>query len=185
MKNNLKVQSSLAVKYEWTKNSSFKNKADPNNVQAVIEMLAKQDPNEKCTNEALVEYAEQHPFSDIYNCFEWDDPKAANGFRLMQAGEIKTNLVKIEYKVSVTPQKTQTTTVYNIVKANHALRTEPGYGHKSITVIKSNPQDDHAYEEEMYRTIRQFVNSFKLKFKLANNFAKYEQEFDKILKLLP
>lgn len=185
MKGKLSVKSNISIKYEWADGYHYKSKADPNIVQQIIEMLAKKDPNGKCTNEALLEYAEQNPLSDVHNCFEWDDSKAARTYRLEQAGEIKGNIIKVEYQVSAGKQNVPQKTVYNLVRANHALRTEPGHGHKSITVIKTNLQDDNAYEQEMYRAIRQFVSSFKLRFCLANNFAKYEAELDKVVSILP
>lgn len=48
---------------------------------------------EEKTPQNLVDYAEEHPDSELYKCFTWDDRKAANEYRKSEARQVLRLLV--------------------------------------------------------------------------------------------
>lgn len=48
---------------------------------------------EKKTPQNLVDYAEDHPESELYKCFTWDDTKAASEWRRQEARQVLRLLV--------------------------------------------------------------------------------------------
>ena len=48
---------------------------------------------EEKTPQNLVDYAAEHPDSELYKCFTWDDAKAANNWRKYEARQVMRLLV--------------------------------------------------------------------------------------------
>ena len=65
-------------------------RADAEKVYTEIESIAVKTP------QALVDYAEANPDSELYKCFTWDDAKAANEYRKSQARQVLRLLVFTE-----------------------------------------------------------------------------------------
>lgn len=59
--------------------------ADLRHDQIQRELLAIKGNEELLRPEAVVVWAQRNPDSTLYQCFEWDDAKAANGYRVWQA----------------------------------------------------------------------------------------------------
>lgn len=154
----------------WREDSEFKGKADAELVQEEINLLASQDANGKCTNEALVSYARQNVSSEVHKCFEWDDTEAAEKYRLHQAARIKCSILTIaisqDPKVSKNKQPSQ---IQVITATNHALST-PGQGHKDIMLVTQNQADMAAMDKDMVRALRSFTASFQQRWALAPSF---------------
>lgn len=49
----------------------------------------------EATPEEILSFAEKHPDSELYKCFEWDDTKAAREYRLQQARKVIMLLVRV------------------------------------------------------------------------------------------
>lgn len=67
-------------------------KADADKVYSDIEKIPEKTP------QSIVDYAFQHPESELHKCFTWDDRKAANEFRKQEARHIIALLVFKEEK---------------------------------------------------------------------------------------
>ena len=171
----------------WKDESEFKNLADAELVQNEIDHLATIDPDGKCKNQALVDFARQNPNSETHKCMEWNDTVAGEKYRLHQAARIKDGIRTIiiqEATKKVESEEPQAIKVITKVVTNHALPT-PGQGHKSIDMILRNQADTLALEREMYNTLKQYANSFKIRFALAPNADIYIQMLDGIVAKLP
>lgn len=171
------------TKRVWKEESEFKNLADAELVQEEIDQLAALDINGKCKNQALVDFARQNPNSETHKCMEWNNRIAGEKYRLHQAARIKNGIrtivipeatVKIEYEELKEIK----------VVTNHALPT-PGEGHKSIEIILQSQADTLALEREMYNSIKQYANSFKIRFALAPNASTYIKMLDDIIAQIP
>ena len=152
----------------WKDNSEFKGKANAEIVQQEIDDIAAKDPDGKCKNEALVEYARTHANSESHKLFDWNDTTAAHKYRLHQAGRIKCEIMTI-----VTQNPSQNKTVGGSVVfqtcTNHSLPT-PGTGHKNIEIILQSQTDTAALDREMVRSIEIFANHFEKRFCLAPSY---------------
>lgn len=62
-------------------------KADAEKVYSDIENIPEKTPQN------VVDYAAEHPDSELYKCFTWDDTKAANEFRKQEARQVMRCLV--------------------------------------------------------------------------------------------
>ena len=62
-------------------------KADAEKVYMDIENIEEKTPQN------LVDYAEEHPDSELHKCFTWDDSKAANSWRKYEARQVMRCLV--------------------------------------------------------------------------------------------
>lgn len=74
---------------EWKVKRLFK--ADPEKVDEEIKSIN----GGKATPEEVLDYAENHPESELHKCFEWDDTKAAREYRLHQARKVIMLLVRV------------------------------------------------------------------------------------------
>ena len=169
----------------WKETSEFKGKADAELVQNEIDFVASQDPNGKCQNKALVNYARQNPKSESYKCFEWNNRQAADKYRLHQAARIKDGIRTI-YIGNATEkvQRSESKPLEIEVVTNHCLPT-PGEGHKSIEIILTSQTDTLAMQKEMYDYIRSCVKSFKTRFALTPGYSQYVQDLEAIVAKLP
>ena len=62
-------------------------KADANKVYSELEQITERTPQN------VVDYAAEHPESELYKCFTWDDTKAANEWRKQEARQVMRLLV--------------------------------------------------------------------------------------------
>ena len=62
-------------------------KADANLVYSELETIADKTPQN------IVDFASEHPESELYKCFTWDDTKAANEWRKYEARQVVRLLV--------------------------------------------------------------------------------------------
>lgn len=165
----------------WRDNSEFAGKADAEIVQQEINTIASQDPNGKCRNEALVDFARNHPASESHKCFEWDDTKAAESYRLHQASRIKCAIITVTQTV---PPSVQNQPKPIKVVTNHSLPT-PGEGHKDIQLILKDKADMSALDQEMYNNLRTYVTNFEKRFAFAPSSAGIISQLQAIVATLP
>lgn len=167
------------TKRVWRDESEFKHLADAELVQDEIDLLAAQDPNGKCKNQALVDFARQNPSSESHKCFDWNNVSAAEKYRLHQAARIKNGIRTLMVPSATVKIERAEPQVIEVV-TNHALPT-PGEGHKNIEVILQSQADTLALEREMHNSLRQYAASFKTRFALAPNASTYIQMLDNIV----
>lgn len=167
----------------WKDNSEFKGKADAEIVQQEIDAIAAQDPDGKCKNEALVEYARTHANSESHKLFDWNDTTAAAKYRLHQAGRIKCEIMVI---AQVQPSNKTPTQIPLTIKTagNHALPT-PGTGHQNIEYILQSQADTAALDREMFRAIEMFAYNLERRFCLAPSYASMVPAIQNLLAALP
>ena len=67
-------------------------KADAEKVYSDLENITEKTPQN------VVDYASEHPDSELYKCFTWDDSKAANEYRKAEARQVMRLLVVREDK---------------------------------------------------------------------------------------
>lgn len=157
----------------WREDSEFKGKADAELVQEEINLVASQDINGKCTNEALVDYARNNTSSEVHKCFEWNDTDAAEKYRLHQAARIKCGILTIAVTQGPKAKGEQPTQVQVITATNHALST-PGQGHKDIMLVSQSQADMAAMDKDMARALRSFAASFQQRWNQAPSYSTIE-----------
>ena len=167
----------------WREDSEFKGKADAELVQDEINLLAAQDANGKCTNEALVNYARNNTSSEVRKCFEWDDTAAAEKFRLHQAARIKCGILTITVTQGPKTGKKTGTPIQVVTATNHALST-PGQGHKDIMLVTQDQVDMAAMDKDMARTLRSFAASFQQRWVMAPSYGIIQPIIEDMLKSL-
>lgn len=95
------------MEYAWKQAPSLFHKVDPQKVGEEI--------GNAPTPESVLEKAKD-PNTELHGCFEWDDTKAANKYRLIQARQVIQFLVIKGTEKSETPQRafeiTRETSVY-------------------------------------------------------------------------
>ena len=95
------------MEYAWRQAPSLFHKVDPQKVGEEI--------GNAPTPESVLEKAKD-PNTELHGCFEWDDTKAANKYRLIQARQVIQFLVIKGTEKSETPQRafeiTRETSVY-------------------------------------------------------------------------
>lgn len=171
------------TKRVWRDECEFKNLADAELVQDEIDQIAAQDPDGKCKNQALVDFARQNPTSETHKCMEWNNTVAGEKYRLYQASRIKNGIRTLVIPEATTKKKLEEPQVIKIV-TNHALPT-PGEGHKNIEIILKSKADTLALEREMYNSLRQYADSFKVRFALTPNAGAYIKMLDDIVAQIP
>ena len=171
------------TKRVWKDESEFKNIADAELVQDEIDQLAAQDADGKCKNQALVDFARQNPTSETHKCMEWNNTIAGEKYRLHQASRIKNGIRTIIIPQPMVKIEHEEPKIIKVV-TNHALPT-PGEGHKNIEIILKSKADTLALEREMYNSLKQYANSFKVRFALTPNADKYIKMLDNIVSKLP
>ncbi|MBR3645236.1 MAG: hypothetical protein IKN54_02360 [Lachnospiraceae bacterium] len=68
-------------------------RADAAKVRDELVDLANTNEYQNVKPQEIVDYAKEHPDSELHKCFEWDDTKAAASWRRQQARNIVCNLV--------------------------------------------------------------------------------------------
>lgn len=77
---------------------------------------------EEKTPQNLVYYAEEHPDSELYKCFTWDDTKAANEWRKVEARQVLRLLVYKEDPVEEDEKPIQIRVMQNVNKEYKPVR---------------------------------------------------------------
>lgn len=123
--------------------------------QAVGQELEKIEILGELSSEAVLNYAEKNPDSEVYKCFEWDDDEASRKYRLYQANQI---LCSISIKIKEKPTEKQR--IYVNVKSSETHA-------KTFKNIKEVLKNDEEYQ--------QLVNKAK------DDFIRCKDKYDKII----
>ena len=129
-------------KYSWSR-GSFKG-----NVQKVGEELETID---NLTNENVLEYAKNNVESELHKCFEWDDTKASEKYRLIQATHI---ISSISFVIEEKPIKRQ--------KIYFSIKTEESEvkKFKNIKDILENDDEYSALCDRAKKDIERCKNNY-------------------------
>lgn len=128
-------------------------KGNPNKVGKELEGIEKE---RELTNVNVLEYAKENKNSELNKCFEWNNEKAGENFRLIQASKI---LQSISIVINDEPQE--------ITKAFVNIKTKEET--KVFKNIVSVLENDEEY--------------IQLKQKAERDFISYRDKYNKILKL--
>lgn len=103
--------------------------------------------------------------TELHKCFEWDDRKAAENYRIVQAVKLTANLVIVRNEEQIEKQEPE-------IRVFHKPTATSGY--KPISVIIQNKDE---YQELLKRAYAE-LHAFKQKYASL-------QELDYILSLIP
>lgn len=119
------------------------------------------------TPQAVVDYAKVNKNSELHKCFEWDDKKAANSYRLQQAGNIiRMLVVKDEKEESPAP------TVRALV-----LGSGKQSEYAPIHVVVSNPDGYERLRRQAWDEMRAFIKKYE-------NIVELKELIDEIRKII-
>lgn len=125
-------------KYSW------KNYVFTQDSQKVGEELEELEKVSEITNKNVLEYARKNKDSELHKCFEWDNEKAGEKYRLIQA----TNVISsISFVIEEEPIKKQK--VYFSVKSDEKES-------RKFKNIKDILEDDEDYKALLNKARKEF-----------------------------
>jgi len=133
--------------YQWKSGAHLR--ADAEKVGREVEKIRGDKTPEK-----LVRYAETHTNSELFSCFEWDNDKAAEKYRLEQAGHILACLVITKTEYEPTVKKEVKVSEY---RAYENVMTEKGRAYVRTEVALSTPE----YKKQVFDRIRSGIVSLE------------------------
>ena len=137
--------------YKWS-NTGFKG--DANKVGKELERI---EQDEELTNTSVLEFARRNKNSELNKCFEWDDTKAGESYRRIQANQILKSIA-----IVVNDEKpAETTRAFVNIKTKEETKVFKNI----VSVLES----DEEYNQ--------------LKAKAERDFISYKDKYNKILKL--
>lgn len=152
----------IAHTAKWKINGFFD--ADPTMVAEEISELG-----DNITAESMVEMA-RNPSTELHKCFEWNDTKAAEKYRKIQAGTVVRMLV-IDGRELGLNEHTSFQPIRLIQKA------ADGEPYHPITMILQHPDE---YQELLNRALRE-LTEFQNKYSALNELAALMEDIQKII----
>jgi len=134
------------MKHRWKRKP--KNAPDADTTVRYIESIKKKCGLTNITERIIVQESRRKK-SLLHNCFEWDNIKAANSWRLEQARKILACLV-----VVVEGDDDEVLYVRKYV-AQSELGEDTGSGYISITKIRSDEELNKTYIKQLYRELQE------------------------------
>lgn len=138
---------------------------DSNKVLKELIEVYKSSASNRLLPKEIVEYARNHPESELHKGFEWNDGIAAERYRQQQATQIVYN-IRVVYDTNISNDKTEYKV--NIMPFTH-LDNDNGY-ESTVRIIKDEDKyaqlkhqayNDLIYWRNKYSTILEFENIFK------------------------
>ena len=136
--------------YKW-KSAGFKG-----NATKVGKELEGIEQTSELTNVNVLEYARNNKNSELNKCFEWDDTKAGEKYRLIQANNIMQSI-----SIVINDEPEETTKAFVNIKTKEETKV-----FKNIVSVLEN--------DEEYLQLKQ---------KAERDFISYKEKYNKILKL--
>lgn len=115
----------------------------------------------------VVEWARTHQDSALHSKFEWDDAKAAHGFRLWQAREI--------IRVVVTVEQSDTEPVRAYVSLG-TDREQPGGGYRKLFAVLRDPKR----RQELLAQALEELQAFETKYNRLRELAAVFEEAKRV-----
>lgn len=131
-------------------------KADAEKVYSELETIGTKSPQN------IVDYAEEHPDSELHKCFTWDDSKAANEWRKAEARQVVRLLV---FADDETKQPTQIRVLQKATDAYEPVKT----------IIRNNGE----YAKLLARAKAE-LKAFRERYKQINELEKVLDAIDEL-----
>ena len=131
-------------------------KADAEKVYSELETIRTKSP------QSIVDYAEEHPDSELYKCFTWDDSKAANEWRKQEARQVVRLLV---FADDETKQPTQIRVLQKATDAYEPVKT----------IVRNN--DEYA---KLLAMAKAELKAFRERYKQINELEKVLEAIDEL-----
>lgn len=112
--------------------------------------------------------------STLHKCFEWDDSKAAEKYRLRQSGEIIRNIVRVEVKEDP-EEKSAPKTVRAFVDVERDYNTQGKF-----VAISTARQDETLYNNVLHHAYCE-MRVFREKYKSLKEVSAVIEAIDKAL----
>ena len=131
-------------------------KADAEKVYSELETIGTKSPQN------IVDYAEEHPDSELHKCFTWDDSKAANEWRKAEARQVVRLLV---FADDETKQPTQIRVLQKATDAYEPVKT----------IVRNN--DEYA---KLLARAKAELKAFRERYKQINELEKVLEAIDEL-----
>lgn len=131
-------------------------KADAEKVYSELETIGTKSPQN------IVDYAEEHPDSELHKCFTWDDTKAANEWRKAEARQVVRLLV---FADDETKQPTQIRVLQKATDAYEPVKT----------IVRNN--DEYA---KLLARAKAELKAFRERYKQINELEKVLEAIDEL-----
>ena len=131
-------------------------KADAEKVYSELETIGTKSPQN------IVDYAEEHPDSELHKCFTWDDSKAANEWRKQEARQVVRLLV---FADDETKQPTQIRVLQKATDAYEPVKT----------IVRNN--DEYA---KLLARAKAELKAFRERYKQINELEKVLEAIDEL-----
>ncbi len=131
-------------------------KADAEKVYSELETIGTKSPQN------IVDYAEEHPDSELYKCFTWDDRKAANEWRKVEARQVVRLLV---FADDETNELTQIRVLQKATDAYEPVKT----------IVRNN--DEYA---KLLARAKAELKAFRERYKQINELEEILEAIDRI-----
>lgn len=131
-------------------------KADAEKVYSELETIGTKSPQN------IVDYAEEHPDSELHKCFTWDDSKAANEWRKAEARQVVRLLV---FADDETKQPTQIRVLQKATDAYEPVKT----------IVRNNDE----YTKLLARAKAE-LKAFRERYKQINELEKVLEAIDEL-----
>lgn len=119
----------------------------------------------------VLEYARRHKKSELHKCFEWDDGRAAEQYRVIQAGHIIRSIaIKRETETENGGKKITVVRAYENIKDDDS---EEGRIYVPVELALSNPE----MQEQVIRNIKRGIEELREKGRAYADFIKNPGEF--------
>lgn len=156
----------MVYKYEW----KFKIfPVDPNDVGKEFEKIEKE--NGKVTAKKVVEVAKDEK-NIMHSCFEWNDTKAAEKYRFIEAHNLISQLVKVSIKE---PQRKEVRAYVNINQKN-------GFGQSGEFISIERAMSKEETRNIVLNKALDELIAFKNKYRNLREFEELFLEIEKLCK---
>lgn len=130
--------------------------ADAEKVHSELETIGTKSPQN------IVDYAEEHPDSELHKCFTWDDSKAANEWRKQEARQVCRLLV---FADDETNEPTQIRVLQKATDAYEPVKT----------IVRNN--DEYA---KLLARAKAELKAFRERYKQINELEKVLEAIDEL-----
>jgi hypothetical protein len=153
----------MADVYQWKLGSRIK--ADAKKVGSELETISVKRPA------TVLEYARKHKKSELYKCFEWDDGRAADQYRIIQAGHIIRSIaIKRETVTDGGDTKITVVRAYENIKDDES---EEGRVYVPVELALSDPE----MQEQVIINIKKGIEELQEKGRAYADFIKSPSGF--------
>jgi hypothetical protein len=154
----------MADVFTWKLGSRIK--ADAEKVGSELETIGIKKPA------TVLEYARKHKKSELHKCFEWDDGRAAEQYRIIQAGHIIRSIaIKRETVTDNGDKKITIIRAYENIKDDEF---EEGRVYVPVELALSDPE----MQEQVVRNIKKGIEELREKGRSYADFIKSPDGFN-------